>query len=85
MLGLRAEDVQLSEGGQTLTGMVDTAMPAGSDQFLGVQVAGATVFVRVGKDARVNEGETVSLGLNPDRLHLFDKASGLSLLHGGAA
>ena len=85
VLGLRAEDVQLSEGGQTLTGMVDTAMPAGSDQFLGVQVAGATVFVRVGKDARVNEGETVSLGLNPDRLHLFDKASGLSLLHGGAA
>ena len=34
------------------------------------------------KDLSVNEGETVRLGLNPARLHLFDKATGRSLLHG---
>jgi multiple sugar transport system ATP-binding protein len=82
MLGLRAEDTGLEQpGGAVLTGVVDTAMPAGSDQFLGLKVAGAEVFVRVGKDAQVNEGETLRLGLNPARLHLFDKATGISLLH----
>jgi multiple sugar transport system ATP-binding protein len=86
VLGLRAEDTGPEQpGGAVLTGVVDTAMPAGSDQFLGLKVAGADVFVRVGKDAQVNEGDTIRLGLNPARLHLFDKATGLSLLHAAAA
>ena len=83
VLGLRAEDVGVvAPGGPVLRGVVDTAMPAGSDQFLGLRVEGVDVFVRVGKDARMNEGEAVELGLNPRRLHLFDKATGASLLHG---
>ena len=56
-------------------------MPAGSDQFLGLQVEGASVFVRIGKDIRMREGEAVAFGLNPARLHLFDRATGTSLLH----
>ena len=59
-------------GAPELTGRVDTVMPAGSDLFLGLKVEGADVFVRVGKDAQVREGEEVSLPLVPDRLHLFD-------------
>jgi len=83
VLGLRAEDVgPVQDGFPVLRGMVDTAMPTGSDQFLGLKVGGNDVFVRVGKDSAVREGETISLGLNPARLHVFDKASGLSLLHG---
>jgi multiple sugar transport system ATP-binding protein len=89
VLGLRAEDVThpgpgpgSGPAGASLTGVVDTAMPAGADQFLGLRVEGADVFVRIGKDARVNEGESVTLGLDPSRLHLFDKATGQSLLHG---
>jgi multiple sugar transport system ATP-binding protein len=86
VLGLRAEDVaNPATGVATLTGVVDTAMPAGADQFLGLKVEGADVFVRIGKDARVNEGETVTLGINPGRLHLFDKATGQSLLHEASA
>ena len=83
VLGLRSEDTGVVRpGGPVMSGVVTTAMPAGSDQFLGLAVTGAEVFVRVGKDRRVNEGDTVQFGLNPARLHLFDKATGRSLLHG---
>jgi len=85
VLGLRAEDVGPPEpDGPILRGVVDTAMPAGSDQFLGVQVEGYMAFVRVAKDSRVREGEAIAFGLNPSRLHLFDKASGRSLRTGMA-
>jgi hypothetical protein len=40
--------------------------------------------VRVDKATHHAQGERVSFGLMPERLHLFDKASGASLL-GGAA
>jgi multiple sugar transport system ATP-binding protein len=83
VLGLRAEDVHEAEAGDpTMAGIVDTAMPGGSDIFLGLKVCGADVFVRVGKDASVTEGQAITLGLNPTRLHLFDLETGISLLHG---
>jgi multiple sugar transport system ATP-binding protein len=56
----------------------------GSDRFLGLKVDGKDVFVRVDKQSRYREGESVTLGLIPERMHLFD-ASGISLLDGGAA
>jgi multiple sugar transport system ATP-binding protein len=80
LLGIRPEDV-LSHGAATnpLSGVVTSVLPAGSDRFLGLKVAGCDVFVRVGKEARAREGDVVTLELIPDRLHLFDKASGVSL------
>ncbi len=81
LLGLRPEDVGPPRPGQpTIEGNIVTAMPAGSDQFAGLEVEGATLYVRLAKDARVQEGEPLALGLNPARLHLFDKATGRSLL-----
>jgi multiple sugar transport system ATP-binding protein len=80
VLGLRAEDVAPPQpGAPALQGVIDTAMPAGSDQFLGLAAEGAMIFVRVGKDIRAREGEAVSFALNPARLHFFDRTTGLSL------
>jgi multiple sugar transport system ATP-binding protein len=59
---------------------VDSVLPVGSDRFLGLKVEGCNVYVRVDKESHHREGETVTLGLVPERLHLFDKASGDSLL-----
>ena len=78
-LGLRPEDVGPPGEGPQLHGVVDTAMPSGADQFLGVLVEGAMLFLRVSKDMRVGVGEPVSFSLNPERLHVFDRATGLSL------
>lgn len=86
VLGLRAEDVEEDAGspGNTLQGWVTSVLPVGSDQFLGLQTAGGLVYLRVGKDRRHREGEQISLGLNTERLHLFDKLGGRSLRIGNA-
>jgi multiple sugar transport system ATP-binding protein len=87
VLGLRPEDVCAAEAaglGRTLAGVVDSVLPVGSDRFLGLKVQGRDVFVRVDKEARHQEGAAIELGLVAERLHLFDKASGLTLAGEGA-
>jgi len=87
VLGLRPEDVCAAEAagpGLTLAGVVDSVLPVGSDRFLGLKVEGRDVFVRVDKEARHQAGAAIGLGLVAERLHLFDKASGLTLAGEGA-
>ena len=83
ILGIRPEDVVthgIRTDGPVLSGEVDSVLPVGSDRFLGLKVEGCDVFVRVDKQSQYRQGENVTLGLVPERLHLFDKASGDSLL-----
>ena len=54
-------------------------LPVGSDRFLGLKVEGSDVFVRVDKQSHHREGEAVAFALVPDHLHVFDKATGMSL------
>ena len=86
LLGIRPEDVlrDSASGWPVLTGVVDSVLPVGSDRFLGLKVEGCDVFVRVDKETHHVLGQRVSFGLRPERLHLFDKASGASFI-GGAA
>ena len=79
-LGLRAEDVDPRGTSDMLRGRVSSVLPVGSDQFLGVEVEGATLFVRVGREVRAHEGENVALSVNTNRVQLFDSSSGASLL-----
>jgi multiple sugar transport system ATP-binding protein len=84
MLGIRPEDVlrESAPGWPVLTGVVDSVLPVGSDRFLGLKLEGSDVFVRVDKETHHVLGQRVSFGLRPERLHLFDKASGASLFDG---
>jgi multiple sugar transport system ATP-binding protein len=86
VLGIRPEDVlrDSAPGWPVLTGVVDSVLPVGSDRFLGLKVEGCDVFVRVDKETHHVQGQRVSFGLQPERLHLFDKASGASLISGAA-
>jgi multiple sugar transport system ATP-binding protein len=82
VLGIRPEDVaghRAPTDGAMLRGLVDSVLPIGSDRFLGLKVEGADVFVRVDKQSHHRQGETAAFALVPERLHLFDRASGLSL------
>ncbi|MDF3009909.1 MAG: glycerol-3-phosphate transporter ATP-binding protein, partial [Burkholderiales bacterium] len=79
-LGIRAEDVDPKGTGEQLSGRITSVLPVGSDQFLGVEVGGTTLFFRVGREVRVHEGENISLPVNANRLQVFDAASGASLL-----
>jgi multiple sugar transport system ATP-binding protein len=83
VLGIRPEDV--CPPGQrpdapTVTGTVESVLPVGSDRFLGLKVEEQSMFVRVDKQSQHREGETLTLAVVPERLHLFDRASGSSLL-----
>jgi multiple sugar transport system ATP-binding protein len=79
-LGIRAEDVDSRTDGQFLSGRVTSILPVGSDQYLGVEVEGAALFFRVGRELRAQQGENIALPVNTSRLQLFDGASGASLL-----
>jgi multiple sugar transport system ATP-binding protein len=79
VLGIRPEDVAGTGGAPELRGLIDSVLPIGSDRFLGLKVEGADVFVRVGKQSHYRAGETAAFHLVPERLHVFDRASGLSL------
>jgi multiple sugar transport system ATP-binding protein len=85
VLGLRPEDVCPADQagpGMALSGVVDSVLPVGSDRFIGLKVEGSNVYVRVDKEARHREGTSIQLGLVAERLHLFDKATGMTLLEG---
>ena len=85
VLGLRPEDVCPTDQagpGMALSGVVDSVLPVGSDRFIGLKVEGQDVYVRVDKEARHREGTSIHLGLVAERLHLFDKATGMTLLDG---
>jgi multiple sugar transport system ATP-binding protein len=88
VLGLRPEDVcPAGEAGpgMALSGVVDSILPVGSDRFIGLKVEGRDVYVRVDKEARYQQGASIQLGLVAERLHLFDKATGMTLLEGASS
>jgi multiple sugar transport system ATP-binding protein len=79
--GIRAEDID-EHGGSTdcsLTGDIASLLPVGSDQFIGLQCLGQSMFFRVGKERSCKVGERVTLSINRRRLHLFDQTSGVNL------
>jgi multiple sugar transport system ATP-binding protein len=79
-LGIRAEDADTRQMSQMLSGRVSSVLPVGSDTFLGVDVEGATLFFRLGRELRAQQGENVSLAVNMSHAQLFDSSSGTSLL-----
>jgi multiple sugar transport system ATP-binding protein len=83
VLGIRAEDVESHSGavnGDCLQGRILSVLPVGSDQFLELDVEGAKLFFRVGKEGQHQDGENAVLRVNLNRLHLFDKQSSQSLV-----
>jgi multiple sugar transport system ATP-binding protein len=83
VLGIRAEDVASHNGAlheDGLQGRILSVLPVGSDQFLEVEVEGTKLFFRVGKEGQHKDGENVTLKVNLNRLHLFDKQDSQSLV-----
>jgi multiple sugar transport system ATP-binding protein len=82
-LGIRAEDVdETAQGGEgsVIRGKVNSVLPVGSDQFLGFDFYGEELFFRVGKDLSHSLGDDVALSVDLNRLHVFDKDSGDTLI-----
>ncbi len=83
VLGLRAEDVTdeaTPDPPALLRGRVASVLPVGSDQFLELDIGGAKLFLRLGKESQWRDGQEARVGVNLHRLHLFDKSTQKSLL-----
>jgi multiple sugar transport system ATP-binding protein len=84
VIGIRAEDVAEDEAAQDarLGGRILSVLPVGSDQFLELEVADSKLFFRVGKEGRHRAGDQAMLGINLNRLHVFDRQTTRNLLWG---
>jgi multiple sugar transport system ATP-binding protein len=83
VLGIRPENLLLrppSAEGNQLRATVEIVEAVGSDIYLHVSMAGASVTARVEATARVEVGQEVNLYPDPERIHLFDRETGISLL-----
>jgi len=84
-LGIRPEDVNeqgAAMPGSAVSGTVDTVLPMGSEQYLSMTIEGTEVFFRLGKEHKHKDGDSVSLEVNRNRLHVFDKETRRSMLWG---
>jgi multiple sugar transport system ATP-binding protein len=82
-IGIRPEDITPNDEG-ALRGAIAAVLPVGSDQFLGLDIAGDRLFFRVPKGYASRIGEMVAFAPSPGRVHLFDPSTGASL-HPGAS
>lgn len=78
VLGVRPEHVQLADDGP-VRGEIFGIEYLGTTQIVTVKTDVGTVRARMPSDVRVAEHERVALRLAPDKLSVFDRASGRAL------
>ncbi len=73
-LGIRPEDLSIvdSPTEQTIQATVDVVEPVGSDNYIYAEIAGQEVTIRVPADVKPTVGDTISIQLDEDDIHLFD-------------
>ncbi len=80
-LGVRPEDIDvLPSESPTAQATVVVREPLGSDLFLTLELEGVTFKARTHPDAPMDRGDCVPIRFSPTKVHLFDKATGVTLL-----
>jgi multiple sugar transport system ATP-binding protein len=77
MLGIRPEDLRVGAG--DLDVAAELISPLGSEQYVNARLGDIELVLRVDKDVTVSTGDRLRLGVDPRRLHVFDKQTGQSL------
>ena len=83
--GLRPEDLHLAAPGQgpgagpQLSAAIELIEPVGNETFLTVRAAEVELVLRTPPQKLPQVGDPVTLSFTPERLHLFDAASGRRL------
>ena len=74
-LGIRPEDVEIvpERKENVLQGHVEMISNVGADKYIHTRVGKTTLTVRAPKETSLGPGGTVSLSINPERLHIFHK------------
>ncbi len=90
LLGVRPEDFSLvGEGDPELRGSIEATVqvtePLGDSLLLECTIGTDTVRVQSTPRSGVQYGDTVELGYDPERLHVFDAETGQTLYHSASA
>ena len=74
-LGVRPEHIWVSttEGDATLTGRVTVTEQLGGDTFIHMDLGNEAIVVRADGQVYAEPGETVTVSIKADSIHLFDK------------
>jgi len=75
VVGIRPEHFASPTEGQVLSGRVQVVEPLGSDTLIHFALGDSTLTARVAPGMRPNPGETLTIGVDPSRIHLFDAAT----------
>jgi multiple sugar transport system ATP-binding protein len=75
IVGIRPEHFGPASDGRVLSGRVQVVEPLGSDTLIHFAVGDSTLTARVAPEMRPRPGETLSIGVDPSRIHLFDAAT----------
>jgi multiple sugar transport system ATP-binding protein len=79
VLGVRPEHVRLSDEGGAIRGEIYGAEYLGTTQIVAVQTERALIRARLPASRQTSIGQRVGLIFMPDRISLFDKASGQAI------
>ncbi len=80
IVGIRPEHFSVGPAAaDALNGRVQVVEPLGSDTLVHLSVGSGVLVVRMAPDAHPAVGETLSIGVQPGRLHLFDPTTERSL------
>jgi multiple sugar transport system ATP-binding protein len=80
IVGIRPEHFVPAGEGHALSGRVQVVEPLGSDTLIHFALGPSTLTARVAPDMRPSPGETLSIGVDPSRVHLFDAATERALV-----
>ncbi len=83
LFGIRSEDVEIVPNRQdetTLSGEVYVIEPLGDRTYVDVRVGGESIKVRAAPTYESHAGHLIWLQFNPDRFHVFDEATGRTLI-----
>ncbi|MBD9448585.1 MULTISPECIES: sn-glycerol-3-phosphate ABC transporter ATP-binding protein UgpC [unclassified Rhizobium] len=76
VVGIRPEHfIKSQSGGSSLNCRVQVVEPLGSDTLVHFSMGDATLTARMPPEVRPTVGETLTVGIDPTKIHLFDAAS----------
>jgi multiple sugar transport system ATP-binding protein len=80
IVGIRPEHFVPAGDGHALSGRVQVVEPLGSDTLIHFALGSFNLTARVAPEMRPSPGETLSIGVDPSRVHLFDAATERALV-----
>ncbi len=79
VLGVRPDDLHLDDGEPLVEGQVAVREPLGHETLIYVTTQGGEIIAKADGRRPPDVGETVRLRARPDRVHIFDAATGQAI------